>query len=142
MRNRRLRGDRGVATTELVIIAPVLLSMMMLVIQYGLYFHASSVASAAAQQGAATASVHDGSDDVRVDHGKAEARDFAHVMAPKLLQGVEVDGGMVHNDEAVRITVDAHVATVFALPGVDMRLTVHEVAESPVEKFRPGGGAP
>jgi Flp pilus assembly protein TadG len=139
-RFRRFRGDSGAATTELVIIVPVLLTMMLLVIQYGLYFHASSVASAAAQEGAATASVHDGPD--RVGHGEAEARDFVDVMAPDLLEDVGVHGRLVDGDEMVQVDVDARVKTVFRLPGVDMRLTVHETAESPVEKFRPAGEAP
>ncbi|HEX6567693.1 MAG TPA: TadE family protein, partial [Acidimicrobiales bacterium] len=53
----RLRGDDGAATTELVIVAPVLLFMILLIVQLGLYFHAVTVASAAAQEGAHDASL-------------------------------------------------------------------------------------
>jgi Flp pilus assembly protein TadG len=141
MRNRRLRGDEGSATTELVIIAPVLVSMIVLVIQFGLYFHASSVASAAAQEGAGTAAVFD-NDGGRVAHGEQEARDFVRTMAPELLTNVRVEGGIADGGDSVRMTVTAEVVDIFAVPGVDMDLDVHEAAESVIEEFRPADEAP
>ena len=47
------RRDRGSVTSELVILTPVLILLVLLVVQMSIYFHASHVASAAAAEGAA-----------------------------------------------------------------------------------------
>ena len=54
---RRLDRDRGSATTEAVLLTPVLLFLVMLVIQFGLWYHAQHVAQAAAQEGVRSARV-------------------------------------------------------------------------------------
>src|SRR5438874_7444662 len=48
---RRLEGDHGSVTTETVLLTPVLLFLVMIVIQFGLWYHAEHVAKAAAQEG-------------------------------------------------------------------------------------------
>lgn len=50
-RPRRFRGERG-DVGPLVVVTPVMVFIVMLVIQMGLYYHARSVMSAAAQDGA------------------------------------------------------------------------------------------
>ena len=50
---RSTRRDRGSATSELVILTPLLVLLILLVVQMSIYFHASQVASAAASEGAA-----------------------------------------------------------------------------------------
>ena len=40
MRHRRCQGDAGAATTETVIVAPLVLFTLLLIVQLGLYFHA------------------------------------------------------------------------------------------------------
>ena len=54
---RRARGERGSATTELVIAMPALLLLIMSIIQFGLWYHASHVAKAAAQEGVRAARI-------------------------------------------------------------------------------------
>ena len=49
--------ERGDETIEAVLVTPVLLLLIMVVIQFGLWYHASHVAEAAAQQGASVARV-------------------------------------------------------------------------------------
>jgi Flp pilus assembly protein TadG len=132
MRGRRLRGDDGAATTEFVIAAPALLFMLMLIVQAGLWFHGISVASAAAQEGARAASLQDA--DIGV--GKTVAEDFCADLAPNLLSGVNAQSS--RNGDVVRVTVSANVVAVYALPGVDLTLPVHETAERTQEVFRPG----
>jgi Flp pilus assembly protein TadG len=135
--DRRLGGDEG-ATTELVIAAPAFLFMIMLIVQAGLYFHASSVASAAAQEGARAATVQDGT----IAEGRQVADDFVQALAPRLLENVEVEGRYVDDGELVRMTVRADVTEVFELPGVDLDFTVQETSEGVVERFRPATEAP
>jgi hypothetical protein len=55
------RSDRGEATTQLVILTPLLVLLVFLGVQAAIYFHAANVASAAAAQGAAAASSVSGS---------------------------------------------------------------------------------
>lgn len=50
------RTDRGEATTQMVILTPILLVLVLLGVQAAVYFHAANVAMAAASQAAATAS--------------------------------------------------------------------------------------
>jgi Flp pilus assembly protein TadG len=136
MRGRRLGGDDGVATTEFVIATPALLFMLMLIVQAGLWFHGISVASAAAQDGARAASLQ-GAD---VGVGRTVAQDFCADLAPNLLSGVNATS--TEAGGVVRVTVSADVVAVFALPGLDLNLPVHETAERTREVFRPAGTPP
>ena len=52
---RRACDERGDATTELVLVTPVLLLLIAFVVQFALWYHASHVAEAAAQEGACAA---------------------------------------------------------------------------------------
>lgn len=134
----RLRGDDGAATTELVIVAPAVLFLILLVVQLGLYFHAISVASAAAQDGAREASLLDNT----VADGEQAARDMIQALAPDLLAGARVNGRLVDGGDAVRMTVAGDIPQVVSIPGVDLAVSVNESAETPVERFRPAGGDP
>lgn len=51
-RDDRLRGDRGSAVTEFVLIAVLLMGLLLAVLQVGVYVHARNVVSASAQEGA------------------------------------------------------------------------------------------
>ena len=138
MKPRRLRGDDGAATTELVIVAPAFLFMILLIVQLGLYFHAISVASAAAQEGAHDASLLDAT----VADGEETARDLVQTLAPRLLAGANVDGRLVDGGDSVRMTVTGDVSQVVVIPGIDFAISVNETALSPVERFRPAGDVP
>lgn len=52
LRRRRLSGDRGSSAIELAILAPVLLILSMMIIQFALWFQAREAALAAAEEGA------------------------------------------------------------------------------------------
>lgn len=136
MHGRRFRGDAGAATTEFVLVAPLLLFTIMVVVQAGLYFHAVAVASAAAQEGARTATM-EGSN---AGLGAAEAEAFVEAVAPELLPNPVVNGQETDNGEAVRITVQGEVSRIYDIPGLN--LAVNESAESTIERFRPADDAP
>jgi Flp pilus assembly protein TadG len=138
MTPRRLRGDEGAATTELVIIAPAFLFFILLIVQLGLYFHAINVASAAAQDGARDASL----DGATLADGEATAHELVDTIAPDLLSGVQVDGSLVDGGDSVRMTVAGDVSQVVVIPGMDLAISVNESAETPVEEFRPAGDVP
>lgn len=138
MTPRRLRGDDGAATTEVVIVAPILIFTILLIIQLGLYFHAIAIASAAAQDGARDASLYDAT----VEDGEATARDLVQTLAPRLLADAQVDGELVDGGDSVRMTVAGDVSQVVTIPGIDLGISVNESAETPVEQFRPAADAP
>ena len=142
MTPRRLRGDEGAASTELVIIAPVFLFLILLIVQLGLYFHAINVASAAAQEGARDASLHGTDRNVALATGEATARDLVQTLAPELLAGAQVEGALVDGGDSVRMTVSGDVSQVVTIPGIDLAISVNESAETPVEEFRPAGDVP
>ena len=70
--SRRIRDERGSATVELVILLPALFAVMFLGMQAALYYHARTVAIAAAQEGARAA----GSEIGRESDGIAAANQF------------------------------------------------------------------
>jgi len=134
----RLRGDGGAATTELVIVAPVLIFLILLIVQLALYFHAISIASAAAQEGARDASLAPAS----IAEGEATARGLLDALAPELLEGAAVTGRFVDGGDSVRMSVNGSVSQVVRIPGMDLAISVNESAETPVEEFRPAGDVP
>ena len=144
MRGRRLRGDAGVATTELVIATPAFLFLIMMIIQTGLYFHAVSVASAAAQDGASTAAI--GGTEASVADGEDKARQMLDDLAARLMPSPQVNGTLIRdaqlNPQLVRMQVAGDVIPVFVFPGANVSFHVTETAESAVERFRPADEDP
>ena len=52
--------DQGLATLEVALITPILILVLLGLVQFGLWYHAEEVTIAAAQEGAAAASVRSG----------------------------------------------------------------------------------
>jgi Flp pilus assembly protein TadG len=124
---RRLRGDRGSAATEVVLITPALLFLILIVIQFGLWYHAQHVAQAAADEGARAAKVEEGS----AAGGIERANAFLDQTASNLIENRNVAGD--RTAETATVTVSGQVAAV--IPGFS--LTVKATATGPVERFRP-----
>ena len=80
MTRRRARDERGDASVEVVLAVPVLLFMIMLVIQAGLWFHGSQLAEAAAQEGVQAGRSANGS----AAAAEARARDFLGRLSPSV----------------------------------------------------------
>ncbi|MGD9754286.1 MAG: TadE/TadG family type IV pilus assembly protein [Acidimicrobiia bacterium] len=124
---RRLRDERGDATVEAVLAVPVLLLLVLLVIQFGLYYHAAHSAEAAAQEGARAARVEGAS----AADGEDRARTFMADAAPTLVHDVTITASRDADNARVEVRGIVHAI----VPGLD--LTVRADAESPVERFRP-----
>ena len=123
---RRRRDQRGDATIEAVLAVPVLLLLITLVIQFGLYYHAAHTAEAAAQEGARAARVEGA---VAAD-GQQRAEDFMADAAPTLVHNVTITA--TRDSETAHIEVRGTVHSI--VPG--LTLTIHADANSPVERFR------
>ena len=119
-------GERGAATPELVVDTPALLFLLLLVVHVGLWFHASHVASAAAQEGARAARNQGGTE---ADGAEAAEALLARLGA-RLVDDPQVT--TLVDAETARVTVTGYGPTV--VPG--LRLKVRAVSEGPVERFR------
>jgi Flp pilus assembly protein TadG len=120
------RGERGYITTEVVLLTPVLLFLVMLVVQFGLWLHAQHVAQAAADEGLRDARVSS----VPVADAQARATAFLDQSASSVIEerglSIERDG------DIARVVVTGHAPAV--VPGFE--LGIRAVAAAPVERFR------
>lgn len=119
--------EEGAATTEVVLVTPVLLVLIMLVVQFGLWYHGSHVATAAAQEGARAARVDGGSNQA----GAARARSFLASLGREVVGQPQVSA----ERNASRSRVEVRGTAVAVVPG--LRLPIWAVSEGPVERFRP-----
>jgi Flp pilus assembly protein TadG len=129
--NRRFAGDRGAGTTEVVLVTPVLLFLVMLVIQFGLWYHAQHVAQTAADEGARAAKV----ENATAQDGISRATDFLDQSSTGLINDRNVNA--TRTVEVATVTVTGRVTAV--VPGLD--LSVNAKAVDPVERFRADDGS-
>ena len=111
---------------ELVVLLPALFAIVLLGVQGAFYYHAHTVAIAAAQEGARAA----GAKDSTVEVGIAAATDFVTDVGQHAITEVSVGGE--RGDRVARITVTGTAASI--LPGFAPQITAR--AEAPVETVR------
>jgi hypothetical protein len=115
--------EAGSSTTELVLLMPVVLLLVMLIVQFGLWLHAQQIATAAAQEGLVTAQAEFGTSVA----GRDRATSF--LLEAGGLRQVRVDAA--RGETSVRVEVAG--VTPAVIPG--MALAVGAVAQGPVERF-------
>ena len=123
---RHRASERGAATVETVLAVPVLLFLIMVVIQAGLWFHGAQVVEAAAQEGALAGRVESGSSAA----AEERARQFVLKFSPTIAATAEVRASRWA--DSTRVVVSGRVQQL--IPGLP--LTVRGVAEAPTERFR------
>ena len=99
------RRDSGETSAQVVLVVPVIILILMLAIQAGLYFHTSNVAGAAAAQGATAASSVNITSSVAVQLGQTSARNFVTAAGAQLLATplVVVGAGIVSVTVQVKV---------------------------------------
>lgn len=122
-----LRGDRGAVSAELVVATPLLLLMLLLLVQFALWSHATHIAQAAASQGVAVARAQNGS----AAAGSASAQRMLDQLASGPLTGADVTADRTTTSASIRITGTATSVIPF------LSLPVHAEAVGPVERFVP-----
>lgn len=131
-RCRQLARDRGSSAIELAILAPALLVITMLVIQWALWFQASQVALNVAQDGARYAREQQAG---WPKQAVSQAESFYAELHTNVLSHIQVTvnppGGATNQ---VFVTVTGDVPTL--IPGISA-LTVHQTSGGDVECFRP-----
>lgn len=120
-------GERGLATTELAFLTPLILFLIIGIAQGALWAHATAVAQAAADHGADVGSTYD----APADSGKVAAEAFAlqagGLNNPVAAPTTVTIGGI----EQVTITVTGEV------PSLVGPLSVQATSTSPREVVRP-----
>lgn len=112
-------------TTEAVLVAPVLILLIFTVIQFGLWYHASTVSRAAAQEGVRVARVVNGT----AADGETTTRDFLAQTAGSTVQNPSVT--VARSADVAEVTVHGTVTAL--VPGLNLGVTGH--ATAPVERF-------
>lgn len=121
----RGRGEEGMTSTALAVLMPALLLWIMLIVQYGLWFHAKQVAGAAASEAVSAAKVPGGTG----DEGRQAAQDF-------LAQSGNLDDVVVTVDRGDdRVQVEVTGSAPRLVPGFEWSVTAR--AQSRVEQFVP-----
>lgn len=122
---RRLKGDEGLTATQLAVVMPALLFWIMLIVQYGLWFHAKQVASAAAAEAVDAAQTPEGTPEA----GHDAAASF-------LAQSGNLDEIQIAVDRGAElVTVEVTGNAPQLVPGFSWSVTA--TAQSPVERFVP-----
>ena len=129
MRPVRHRSQRGDATVETILTVPVLMFLILVVIQAGLWFHGAQIVEAAAEEGVRAGSVETGT----AADAEGRAREFIVRLSPSIASAAEVQAS--RTVDVTRVTVRSRVQAV--IPG--LRLAVSGVAASPSERFREDG---
>ena len=135
---RAVLRDRGSSAVELAVLAPVLMMICMLILQFGLWFNARQTALAAAQAGAVVARQEAAS---KPGSWQADAentaRQYYQRLNSRLLRHVNAATATAPPSN-VYVTVSGQVA-VSVFPFFGLHLTVSATAGGPAECFRPAG---
>lgn len=123
-----LRAERGAVSVELVIATPLLLFLLLAIVQFALWSHATHIAQAAASQGLADARAQGGT----AAAGTASAQELLDQLGRGPLSDTHVTTTRGAEIASVRITGTA----TSVIPLLD--LPVHAEASGPVERFVPG----
>jgi Flp pilus assembly protein TadG len=125
---RHHRDQRGVATIEMAVLFPVTLMIVFAIVQFGVWYHASEVAMAAAQEGVRAARIEGGS----AQAGADRANQVLDENARSIIAGRRVVP--FRDGEVARVEVTGTCIRLVPIPG--LALPIHALAESPVERFR------
>jgi Flp pilus assembly protein TadG len=119
-------SERGSASIQMVLLLPVLFTVMFLGMQAALFYHARSVAIAAAQEGARASSVEDGSGGA----GAAAAASFvAAAGGDDVLKGARISSSRTAQVATVTVTG----TSLSVIPGWSP--SVRQSATAPVERI-------
>lgn len=125
-RPRPSAREHGAVSTEAVLLTPVLLFVVMLVVQFGLWYHAEHVVQAAAREGVRAARAEGSS----AEAGRSRAVEFLAATGPTIVRDAEVTARLDEQRAVVRVTGRA----VHIVSGLSMPVGATAVAE--VERFR------
>ena len=119
-------SERGSASIQMVLLLPVLFTVMFLGMQAALFYHARSVAIAAAQEGARASSVEDGSGGAGA---AAATKEAAAAGGEDVIKGARVSSSRTAQVATVTVTG----TSLSVIPGWSP--SVRQSATAPVERI-------
>ena len=119
------RGESGTTSLSIVLVVPAVLLITSAVAQMVVYYHASHLATAAAQEASRTAQLLTGT----ADAGQAAGQDFLAQAGPNLVLAPQVD--VVRGTDTATAEVTGHAPRVF--PGVT--ITIRARSAGPIEIY-------
>ncbi|MFF3669860.1 TadE family protein [Microtetraspora malaysiensis] len=122
--------DRGAATTELAVIFPFVMVLILLVVQFGVWQHAVHVAEVTAAEALAAARA----EEAGTEAGRAKASSLLSLLGGSVLRSPRVSVSVTADAARVEISGVAQSVVPF------VKLPVSSVAYGPVERFRPNAG--
>ncbi|MFG2943487.1 TadE/TadG family type IV pilus assembly protein [Streptomyces sp. NPDC048282] len=125
-RVRRLLDDRGAVTSEMVIIMPALLTMVLLLAQATVWWHAVHIAQATSAHALAAVRVENGT----AADGRREADRVLDQLGRGPLQATQITVARTADHAEVQVNGTATSVIPF------LRLPVRTRASGPVERFR------
>ncbi|WP_207939337.1 TadE/TadG family type IV pilus assembly protein [Actinomadura darangshiensis] len=126
MRSQR-RPDTGAVTAEVVVAIPLLMLLILLIIQFGVWAHAQHVAQATASEALSAARL----DGASTADGKRRATEVRHQIGRHSLSDTTVT--VRRTADTVRVRVTGAAPRVIPLPFLN--LPVDASAAGPVERF-------
>lgn len=126
IRYRLRSAEDGSVSAEVALAAPALMILILLAVQFGLWYHASNVARSAAQEGVRAARV----EGATAADGEEEAVRFLAEAGAKMVGSSHVTA--IRDASSARVVVQG--TAVGLIPG--FHLSVRAVSQSPVEAFR------
>jgi Flp pilus assembly protein TadG len=132
LRRALVRDERGAVSAELVIATPLLLLLIMAVIQFALWEHATHIAQAVAQQGVSVARLQDETPAA----GQSQARSVLDQLGTSVLADANVTATRTATTTTVTVTGHAEsILGIFTLP-------VKATAVGPTENYTAAGAGP
>ena len=124
-------GESGTVSAELVIATPLLLLLIMAVIQFALWEHATHIAEAVAQQGVSVTRLQGET----AGAGETQAQTVLDQLGPSVLAGSHVTA--THTAATATVTVTGHAESIIGL----LTLPVRATATGPTETYTVAAGA-
>jgi Flp pilus assembly protein TadG len=113
---------------------PVVLTLLMLVLQFALAYHGRAVLTAAAQDGNRAAQAAAGDEAA----GEDEAAHVVAESAGSLVKDLHIDVDVSPDGREVTTNVSGDVVRLVPIPGLHLHVTAS--ASGPTERFRPEAG--
>ncbi len=121
----RRRGEAGVTSTELAVLMPVVITLVLVPFQVGLWWHAKQAADGAARQAVDAAQIEDGTEAAGVEAAFRFLDAAGNITDPQVTVTRTLD--------VVAVEVTGRAPRL--LPGMDWQVTAR--ASGPTERFIP-----
>lgn len=131
VKRRRRTPDTGAVTAEVAVALPLLMLLILLVIQFGVWAHSVHVAQATASEALSAARV----DGASAADGQRRATQVRHQIGRHALDNANVT--VTRTAERARVRITGTAPRVIPVPYLD--LPVQATAAGPIERFRPDG---